>query len=153
GRSEITRDEAIDIFEKWDLKERQSKFIVNSLKVYEYHQLDSYIPMWDFELVRLFQSIPTKFRYKTAMYLDVVALFQKNIIGDVEDANPPRAFIFKMRIYKFAKTTGLYTAWLAVRGAMLRFLPRKYVLSDNMGWYGLFEESKKEGRQKKFYSL
>ena len=34
-------------FESWDISERQPKFIVNSLRVYEYFGYEWWIPFWD----------------------------------------------------------------------------------------------------------
>lgn len=152
-RTVLSRDEAIDFFEKWDLKERQSKFIVNSLKVYEYHKLDCFIPMWDFELVKLFQSFPTRLRYKTLLYLEAVSYFQEHIIGNTRKSDPPFSFKLKISLYKLAKVVGIYKALISLRSRLLGVLPRNYVISDNMGWYGLFDKESDNGKQKKFYAL
>ena len=48
--------------EAWSWKERQSKFIVNSLKVYEYYGYESRLPFWDKELAEFFRYIPLKYK-------------------------------------------------------------------------------------------
>jgi asparagine synthase (glutamine-hydrolysing) len=43
--------------EAWSWKERQSKFIVNSLRVYDFFGYQSALPLWDKELANFFKSI------------------------------------------------------------------------------------------------
>jgi asparagine synthase (glutamine-hydrolysing) len=62
------REEASAAFEYWDWKERQGKFIINSLRVYEYYNQDWEIPLWDDLLVDFFLSIPVEYRYKKYLY-------------------------------------------------------------------------------------
>ncbi len=52
--------------ESWSWKERQSKFIVNSLRVYEYFGYKSFIPLWDKELATFFKKIPYKYKNRTS---------------------------------------------------------------------------------------
>ena len=55
-------------FESWDWKERQSKFIVNSLRTYEYFGFDWWLPLWDKEFVDFWKGISLKYRYNQKLY-------------------------------------------------------------------------------------
>ena len=58
------------IDENWNVKERQSKFIVNSNKAYEYFGFRHAIPLWDLELVEFFRKVPLKLKTKQNLYED-----------------------------------------------------------------------------------
>jgi asparagine synthase (glutamine-hydrolysing) len=77
-------DWAVDFFEAWELQERQVKFIVNSVRVYDYFGYDWYLPLWDHELIEYWRRVPLNIRigknifktyvkeqYKTATGLDI----------------------------------------------------------------------------------
>ncbi|MFA0823684.1 MAG: asparagine synthase-related protein [Methanomethylovorans sp.] len=57
----------INALEIFNFKERQSKYIVNSVRVYEYFNYSWRLPLWDPELIDFFTKIPLK--YKIAQYL------------------------------------------------------------------------------------
>lgn len=63
-----------EIFENWNLKERQSKFIVNSVRTYEFWGYEHLLPFWDREIVLFFQNIP--FGYKLNKKLFDFVLFE-----------------------------------------------------------------------------
>lgn len=48
--------------EAWSWKERQSKFIVNSIRVYEYFGSDVRLPLWDKELSNFFKAVPLQYK-------------------------------------------------------------------------------------------
>jgi len=62
--------------ENFNLKERQSKFIVNANRVYEYFGYQHSIPLWDSELIEFFRILPLE--YKLNSYF-----FEKVIIEDI----------------------------------------------------------------------
>ena len=63
-----TNEEASALFEYWDWKERQAKFIINSVRVYEFYQKEWEIPLWDDRLMEFFKKVPVKYRYKKYLY-------------------------------------------------------------------------------------
>lgn len=68
GFSYENREEASALFEYWDWKERQCKFIINSLRVYEFYNQDWEIPLWDDSLVSFFLNVPVEYRFKKYLY-------------------------------------------------------------------------------------
>jgi asparagine synthase (glutamine-hydrolysing) len=54
--------------ESWDMKERQSKFIVNSAKIYKYFGYDYAIPFWDKSLIDFFSQLPFEFKLNKKLY-------------------------------------------------------------------------------------
>ena len=61
--------------ENWNMKERQSKHIVNSLRNYEFFGYKHMIPLWDLELVNFFKNLPVKYKINSKFYQDI--LFNK----------------------------------------------------------------------------
>ena len=56
------------IDDNWNLKERQSKYIVNSNRTYEYFGYMHAIPLWDIELVEFFRRFPIEYKYYRVLY-------------------------------------------------------------------------------------
>jgi len=70
GRS--TPEEAADLYEWWDLEERQAKFICNSVRVYESFGFDWRLPLFDAELMDFWSRIPIELRTSRALYFEFV---------------------------------------------------------------------------------
>jgi asparagine synthase (glutamine-hydrolysing) len=68
GRS--TPEEAADLYEWWDLEERQAKFICNSVRVYESFGFDWRLPLFDAELMDFWSRIPIELRSGRALYFE-----------------------------------------------------------------------------------
>ena len=68
GRS--TPEEAADLYEWWDLEERQAKFICNSVRVYESFGFDWRLPLFDAELMDFWSRIPIELRTGRALYFE-----------------------------------------------------------------------------------
>ena len=66
-------EEAADLFEKWDLEERQAKFICNSLRVYESFGFEWRLPLFDAELMDFWARIPVGLRVGRRLYFQFVA--------------------------------------------------------------------------------
>lgn len=59
---------SIKSLDVWNVENRQSKFIVNSLRVYEYFGYEWRIPLWDKELTDFFWDVPLKYKIFTVLY-------------------------------------------------------------------------------------
>lgn len=70
---------AIEIF---NFKERQIKFIINSVRVYEFLGYDWKIPLWDLELIEFFSKIPIKNKIGKQLYKKYAR--EKLFINDLE---------------------------------------------------------------------
>jgi asparagine synthase (glutamine-hydrolysing) len=58
------KNEIIAAFEYWDWCERQGKFILNALNVYDFFGYDWYIPFWELDWMEFFMGLPYSWRYK-----------------------------------------------------------------------------------------
>lgn len=74
-------------FEKWDWQERQAKFIVNSVRVYEFFGYDWWLPFWDSDFMEFWQGVPLNFRKGRYWYLEYVKRTYASQIGvDVKNS-------------------------------------------------------------------
>lgn len=83
GFSMDSPEKAVDAFEAWDWQSRQAKFIVNSVRVYEFFGYEWRVPLWDNELMDFWARVPLKFRINKELYDDYLfkRLFKTYDIG------------------------------------------------------------------------
>lgn len=63
---------AISCAEAWNYRERQTKFIVNSNRYYDFWQLDWWMPLWDWQFVKVWQQVPLSLRRNKGLWIDFV---------------------------------------------------------------------------------
>lgn len=68
-------------FESWDWQERQAKFIINSLRVYEFWGYEWRMPLWDNEMMDFFSHMPLKYRIGKEFYDFFLNNFYFNKLG------------------------------------------------------------------------
>lgn len=65
----LDASQAASSFEYWDLQERQAKFIVNSLRVYESLGYQWRMPFWDARLMDFWAAVPLQLRLNRKLWL------------------------------------------------------------------------------------
>lgn len=95
--------------EWFNIQERQAKFIVNSVRVYEFFGYEWLIPLWDNALFEFWTHVPISLRYNRKLYFCAV----NNTLPSTNDITPRKVLASHVR-----EIPGLRT--LARRGA--RFL-------------------------------
>jgi len=68
-------------FESWDIAERQAKFIINSLRVYEFWGYEWWIPFWDYEYINYWSRICVNYRINKRLYNRCITQYEKKILG------------------------------------------------------------------------
>jgi len=71
-----TAEQAADAFERWDLQERQAKFICNSVRVYEDFGFEWRLPLFDHQLMDFWARVPLELRIGRQLYFEFVRLRQ-----------------------------------------------------------------------------
>jgi asparagine synthase (glutamine-hydrolysing) len=107
-------------YEAWEWQERQAKFIVHSVRIYEYFGYQWSLPLWDFELVDFFRTLPFQYRKHKALYNEAVAALDPDL--NRYPANP-KVFILTKQFRKFTSIhlkrytlkDWLWMVWLSIR--------------------------------------
>ncbi|MDP2173598.1 MAG: asparagine synthetase B family protein [Candidatus Cloacimonadaceae bacterium] len=63
-------EQAASLFEEWDLRERQAKFINNSVRVYEFFGSEWRLCLWDNAMLDFWASVPMRHRMGRKLFLD-----------------------------------------------------------------------------------
>lgn len=78
---------ALTACETWDWRERQSKYIVNSVRAYEWYGYDWWLPLWTRGFLNAWNDVPLEFRVDQQAYRDMVTTTYAKIAGaSQEDA-------------------------------------------------------------------
>jgi asparagine synthase (glutamine-hydrolysing) len=65
-------------YESWDWRERQAKYIINSVRAYEFFGYEWWLPLWEHEFVSFWCGVPLQLRKNRLWYNGLVAqLFKK----------------------------------------------------------------------------
>lgn len=83
------RDELanIGLYLAFECQERQCQYVVQQQRAYDYFGLDWTLPLWDGELMDLFQSVPLSLHINQALYLGL--LKKKNYRGLFDEGRRP----------------------------------------------------------------
>jgi asparagine synthase (glutamine-hydrolysing) len=88
----MIRREMVDILplfeniEKWGLKERQAKYILNTNKIWEHYGMKTLIPLCDKKLMDFFVTLPFEYRLNQKLYKTVISeLFDEFDICFLQD--------------------------------------------------------------------
>jgi asparagine synthase (glutamine-hydrolysing) len=82
--------DAWKVIESWDMKERHSKFIVNSAKVFSLFRYDYVFPLWDYQLVDYMLNLPYSLRMDRKLYEHTLRdnFFRENNLNLDYETNP-----------------------------------------------------------------
>jgi asparagine synthase (glutamine-hydrolysing) len=110
-------------FENWETKERQSKFIVNSAKVFNFFGCNYVTPLWDDRLQYFFRDLPFEWKYEQKLYKEVL---RKSFFEPIGVLFPEDM----VSIHRQKK-------WQNFKNWVKQFLPRTFVgkFTDNSDWY------------------
>jgi asparagine synthase (glutamine-hydrolysing) len=142
--------EYADAFEKWDWQERQAKFIVNSIRVYEFFGFDWWLPFWDNDFMCYWQSIPLKYRKNKNLYNEYVDNLYETITGDRSciEFHKEKPEYIKLLLKLLLKKLHLYYFILGMNDHIKRRI--KVLNTVNIhAFYGVFSEEYKKKYRKK----
>jgi asparagine synthase (glutamine-hydrolysing) len=75
----LKTEKAIALYESWDWAERQAKYIVNSVRVYDFFGLDWWMPWWDHEVMSFWEYVPLELRIDRQLERKYVKCMQEKL--------------------------------------------------------------------------
>lgn len=81
-----------DQIEFWDWKERQAKYICNSVKVYEYFGYSWLLPLWDKKVMDFWLTVPVDHKMSRSLYYKFA-----NVLHGGIDSNPKRSIYIRIK--------------------------------------------------------
>jgi asparagine synthase (glutamine-hydrolysing) len=97
--------------EDWVLKEKFSKFIFHSSKVFDFWGYETYFLLWDRKLIDFFRNLPFKFRENKLLYDDVAVneFFTKHHVFFQNDEM--KVYPIDLKIQKFKNKIRIFSPW------------------------------------------
>lgn len=100
-KTSYTREEAGNLFERWDWIERQCKYIVNSVRTYEFFDFKWMLPFWDNEILSFWSKVPIDWRIGRRLYLKYEYRKSKAIKYPVDESlRAVKMLCYKLHVYK-----------------------------------------------------
>ncbi|WP_448246075.1 asparagine synthase-related protein [Thalassotalea agariperforans] len=106
---------AISVFEAWECSERQSKFIVNSNRYYDFFNLDWWMPLWDDKQITFWENVALEYRLDSKFWQTFVESKYQEVSGDraiygnVKDQFHPIILRVRNILDYFTDENGLYS--------------------------------------------
>jgi len=141
-----------NLYELWDWQERQSKYIVNSVRVYEQFGLHWWLPFWDVEFLQFWESVPLILRKKRVWFVAWIddkykesspAMSSKDDLGNAAE----QSMLFKTLV-KIAKKLPS-----PIQHKLKRNLHRRKVKSHSLAFEGLVTDGNLKSYLSKKYNM
>lgn len=128
-----TPEAAADTFECWDWQERQAKFIVNSVRVYESFGHEWRLPLFDHELMDFWSRVPVEARIGRRLYFEFARRHQRLPVTDANADHPALV----ARSIQLVDRAGLRPFAKRAQRMLRSALWRRTYESDSIGWLAL----------------
>ncbi len=128
-------EQAADVFERWDCAERQAKFIVNSVRVYESFGFEWRLPLFDSELMDFWSRAPLGARVGRRLYFEFASRHQRL---PITEANTDRAAPIAAGVRLIGRL-GLRPLAKRLQYALRRIRYRRQYERSDMAWFALVD--------------
>ena len=64
----LSRDELITIYERWECEERQVKWVIHGQRAQDFFGYSWQIPLWDIELAKFYEKVPVHLKLNQKLY-------------------------------------------------------------------------------------
>jgi len=129
----LTPDQAIGYFDRWWWESSWAKFIVNSIRVYEFWGYRWWLPLWDIDVVRFWRSLPFHQRFEKRFEKQYVRNFETSLTGKEPIPDHLTHDIAPKLVSPLSK--------LHLRYIASRIRARREYRTHRFAWYGLIPES------------
>src|SRR6185437_6201613 len=128
-----TAEQAADTFECWDCEERQAKFIVNSVRAYEFFGFEWRLPLFDAELMDFWSRIALDGRLRRRLYFEFVRRHQRL---PVTEPNTDRGPLLVTAV-RLLDAGGLRPYATRMRRCLRKIARRRQYDHGDLGWFAL----------------
>lgn len=94
--SDLNKKNIIDFLQTWDIKERQSKNIINSLRVYEFFDMKWYLPLQNTKLIEGFYNIKYINKLDKRKYKEFISRLAYDFGVSISPAKKNRSCVRKL---------------------------------------------------------
>jgi len=130
-------------FECWVSTEKVAKFVLNSVRVYEFFGFDWWTPYWDDEFVSFWYNVPHQFRNSQKLYKAYLTKITQelNLFGDIDPLFRDGALSRKVRAQLASEPLGKIDLGKILKPVAKRILPNriKKYLRKKANLYGFKE--------------
>lgn len=128
-------ESAASAFERWEWQERQAKFIVNSVRVYEAFGHEWRLPWWDASLMDFWSMIPVHMRARRALFLRYM---ERRHRLPVPQANVDRGTLASAGV-RLIDHLGLRPTAMRIRRRLQHLQWKRLYEHDPMSWFALVD--------------
>jgi asparagine synthase (glutamine-hydrolysing) len=133
----LSAEDVADLFERWDLEERQSKFICNSMRVYEGFGHEWRLPLFDAELMDFWARVPLDLRVGRRLYFEFVKRRQRL---PITEANRDRSGVALMAVAAI-EAIGLRPLAKDLQRRLRRLRWTSEYAGSSLAWHSLIDEA------------
>lgn len=132
-----THENKASAFEEWDVLERQAKFIINSIRAYEFWGYDWYLPFWDRDFMIFWQNVPVHLRRNKVLYDKYVNQTFRKQCGDLIQDSATSDKIG--RVVPASLRAAIKGSFLAPFLKLIYRFPKVFVdyYTHPLAWYGI----------------
>jgi len=141
-------------FECWVSTEKVAKFVLNSVRAYEFFGFDWWTPYWDDEFVSFWYNVPQQLRYGQKLYTTYLARITQelNLLGDIDPLFRDGRLPQKLRAQLTNGSSRRVNLMKIIKPAAKRILPdmaKKYLIKKAnlygfkkhpLQWYGIHND-------------
>jgi asparagine synthase (glutamine-hydrolysing) len=134
----LTPDEAAGLYKKWVWQERQAKFIVNSVRVYEFWGYDWWLPLGDLDMRDFWLRVPLGLRINKRLYVECIKELASSMLGsEHEEFQRTERDTMHSRMKNATKRTPFMRA---ARWLYRKFKKAMEYEKHPMAWYGVMSK-------------
>ena len=153
------------ILELLEYENRQTKYVVNSQRIYDNFQLNWVLPLWNKAFIKYWESVPLKYKLNQKLYKDTLSLLNLGGVWtneyDFKLYVSPKLmqiirFLFKGFFYLLEKLNGIILKkdllvtgqrifWLLSSMSYLEYIKNKNTPRNYVSFYTLIAEKKNLG--------
>ncbi len=131
-----TEDDFIRFYEFWEWIERQTKYVTQGVRAYEFYGYKWLMPLWDFELMDFWKKVPLYQKNQQTLYIDYLNYYDyKNLFTN-----------YKRRQSQFP----IQFKWIILLGNLIHFFSDK---NKKENFYKIAQYFGQYNHQYKVYSL